>query len=91
MVVVVDVDGGGGGRRHRPLFLIKKLCPLEEGSQTEEFGTDFNGLSVRQNLRPIRRENRNRLLDFGGKKFKIEIIDSSSWREEIQNRNRLSV
>ena len=25
---------------------------------------------------------------FGGKKFKIE-IDSSIWREEIQNRNRL--
>ena len=75
MVVVVDVDGSGGGRRHRPLFLMKKLCPLEEGSQTEEFGTDFNGLSVRQNLRPIRREeiqNRNRLLDFGGKKFKIQ-------------------
>jgi hypothetical protein len=33
-------------------------------------------------------QNRNRLLDFGGKKFKIE-IDSSIWREEIQNRNRL--
>ena len=29
-------------------------------------------------------QNRNRLLDFGGKKFKIE-IDSSIWREEIQN------
>ncbi len=26
-------------------------------------------------------------LDFGGKKFKIE-IDSSIWREEIGNRNR---
>jgi hypothetical protein len=27
-------------------------------------------------------QNRNRTLDFGGKKFKIE-IDSSIWREEI--------
>ena len=33
-------------------------------------------------------QNRNRLLEFGGKKFKIE-IDSSIWREEIQNRHSL--
>ena len=30
----------------------------------------------------------NRLVNFGGKKSAIE-IDSSIWREEIQNRNRL--
>jgi hypothetical protein len=63
------------GRFHPPIRTLS----------VENFHSEFKFLSVRQQISYlVSRSTRQ----FGGKKFKIE-IDSSIWREEIQNRNRL--
>jgi hypothetical protein len=64
-------------------IMIRSICFID-GMTIVQLTDEFvNGQTISSSIWREEIQNRNRLLNFGGKKFKIEIV-SSIWREEIQ-------